>query len=81
MFIRLMNKIVLLLTDTQLSSDSDFHVIKNLLDKFIFSFAVTGHHFSSLAICNQNSTYIQRRQKGDGISTIAFYKPTSSVIW
>ena len=80
MFIRLMNNIVLLLTETQLSSDSDLHAIKNLLDKFIFSFTMTGHHFSSLA-SNQNSTYIQRHQKGDGISSIAFYKPTSSVIW
>ena len=72
---RRMNNDALLLTETQLSSDSDLDEIKNLLDKLIFSFNMNGHRFSSLAICHQNSAYIQRNQKGNGISTISFYKP------
>ena len=73
-----MNSDVLLLTETQLSLDSDLDEIKNLLDRFMFSFSMNGHRFSSLTICQQNSAYRQRYQKGDGISTIVIYKPIYS---
>ena len=35
--------------------------------------------FSTLAICYQNFTSVQRYQKDDGISTITFYKPAHSI--
>ena len=59
--IRLIQNDVLFLTELQSSSDSDLEEIKNVLDKFIISFNVNDHHFSSLTVSKQNSTNIQRR--------------------
>ena len=67
-----MNNDVLLLTETQLSLDSDLNEIIYLLDRFMFS-------FSSLTICHQNSAYRQRYQKGDGISTIVIYNSSDGI--
>ena len=73
-----MNNDVLLLTETQLNLDSGLDEIKNLLDRFMFSFNMNGHRFSSLTIYHQNSAYRQHYQKGDGISTIVIYEPIYS---